>query len=201
MIRNIVFDMVGVVMTFDRDGYYRQNGVSEEDQSLLEREVFRSLEFAMGDRGTISEEDAVASICTRVPRRLHGVVADLIYRRHDILPVPGMQALLSDLKARGLALYLLSNISEAFHRFHADIPGIELFDDVLVSCDAHLVKPDPAIFRKAYRQFGIDPAESAFIDDSSFNAEAAQHTGMRAFVFHGDVGAARRWLESLSAAS
>ena len=66
MIKNIVFDMVGVVMTFDRDGYYRRMGVGDDDQRLLEREVFRSLEFARGDRGTIAEAEAVASICARV---------------------------------------------------------------------------------------------------------------------------------------
>ena len=198
MIRNIVFDMVGVVMVFDRDGYYRQRAVSPADQRLLEREVFRSLEFAMGDRGAISEEDAITSICGRVPERLHGVVADLIYRRHDILPVPGMPALLSRLKAAGYRLYLLTNISVAIHRFRDAIPGIALFDDTMASCDVHLVKPDPAIFRLACGRFGIDPAESAFIDDSSFNAEAARHVGMRAFVFNGDADEVQKWIASLA---
>ncbi len=196
MIRNIVFDLVGVVMRFDTEGYYRLHDISSTDQDILQREVFRSLEWAMQDRGTISEEDAIAAICPRVPARLHTAVGDFIRRQNrDILPVPGMEKLLRDLKDGGRRLFLLSNTSRAFHRFRARVPGTELFEGTLISADEGLVKPDPAIFRLACKRFGILPSESAFIDDTPINAEAALYIGMKAFVFNGDVGLLRAWLE------
>jgi len=196
MIRNIVFDLVGVVMRFDTEGYYRLHGISSTDQDILQREVFRSLEWAMQDRGTISEEDAIAAICPRVPARLHTAVGDFIRRQNrDILPVPGMEKLLRDLKDGGRRLFLLSNTSRAFHRFRAGVPGTELFEGTLISADEGLVKPDPAIFRLACKRFGILPSESAFIDDTPINAEAALYIGMKAFLFNGDVGLLRAWLE------
>ena len=195
MIRNIIFDLFGVIARFDTEGYYTVHGISPSDQQILQREVFRSLEFAMGDRGTISEEEAVDAICARVPGRLHEAVCDFIYRQNRaILPIPGMEELLHCLKGQGHHLFLLSNTSKAFHRFRAGIPGIELFDDTLVSADVGLVKPDPVIFRLACEQFGIKPHESAFIDDAPINAEAAQYAGMRAYVFHGDVDELGKWL-------
>lgn len=198
-IHNIIFDMVGVLMRFDTEGYYRTYGISAGDRELLRQEVFRSLEWAMQDRGTISDEEAISAICMRLPTHLHGVVRDFICRENrDILPVPGMEALLCDLKVAGFRLYLLSNTSTAFHRFRSRIPGIQLFDDELVSADVGLVKPDPAIFRLACERFGVEPEESVFIDDTPINAEAAQHIGMTAFVFHDDVGELREWLTDLS---
>ena len=165
------------------------------DQQILQREVFRSLEFAMEDRGTISEEEAVVAICARVPEHLHEAVCDFIYRQNrTILPIPGMEALLQCLKDHGHYLFLLTNTSKAFHRIRARIPGIELFNGTLISADVGLVKPDPAIFRLACEQFGIKPHESAFIDDAPINAEAAQCAGMRAYVFHGDVDELGKWL-------
>jgi putative hydrolase of the HAD superfamily len=195
MIRNIIFDLFGVIARFDTEGYYALHGISPSDQAILQREVFRSLEFAMGDRGTISEEAAADAICARLPDRLHEAVRDFIYRRNRaLLPIPGMEALLQRLKGHGCRLFLLSNTSRAFHRFRARIPGIALFDGVLISADAGLVKPDPAIFRLACERFGILPCESAFIDDSPMNAEAAQYVGMKACVFNGDVEKLEQWL-------
>ena len=193
--RNIIFDLFGVLVRFDTEGYYALHGISPSDQQILQREVFRSLEFAMGDRGAITDEEAVAAICARVPDRLHEAVHDFIYRQnHALVPIPGMEGLLQGLKRDGRRLFLLSNTSKAFHRFRSKIPGIELFDDTMISADVGLVKPDPAIFRLACEQFGIVPSESAFIDDTPINAEAAQYVGMKAYVFNGDVEELEHWL-------
>lgn len=195
MIWNIIFDLFGVLVRFDTEGYYALHGIPHADQQILQREVFRSLEFAMGDRGTISEEEAVAAICARVPGRLHEAVRDFICRRNRaMLPVPGMEALLQGLKGQGRHLFLLSNTSKAFHRFRTSIPGIKLFDGTLISADVGLVKPDPTIFRLACEQLGILPSESAFIDDTPINAETAQYVGMKAYVFSGDACKLQQWL-------
>ena len=197
-IRNIIFDLFGVIARFDTEGYYTVHGISPSDQQILQREVFRSLEFAMGDRGTISEEEAVDAICARVPEHLHEAVCDFIYRQNrTILPIPGMEALLQCLKDHGHYLFLLTNTSKAFHRIRARIPGIALFDGTLISADVGLVKPDPAIFHLACRQFGILPSESAFVDDTPINAETAQYVGMKACVFNGDVENLEQWLIEL----
>ena len=51
MIRNIIFDMVGVLMRFDTESYIEEHHLSEEDVAILRKEVFRSLEWAMQDTG------------------------------------------------------------------------------------------------------------------------------------------------------
>ena len=197
MIGGILFDMVGVLMRFDTEGYYRIHGIAPAERAIIQREVFRSLEWAMLDRGTISEQDAAAAVCERMPERLHAAARDIVYRRNRaILPVPGMVELLADLKEAGFRLYLLSNTSVAYHRFRSAIPGIRYFDDTLISADVGLVKPDPEIFHLACRRFDIIPSESAFIDDTPINAEAAHHIGMRAFVFNDDVDDLRIRLNS-----
>ena len=198
MTKSILFDLVGVLMRFDTEGYYLAHGIGPGDVDILRREVFRSLEWAMQDRGAISDKDAIASICARVPERLHGAVADFIRRENRaILPVPGMEDLVRACKARGMGIYLLSNTSRAFHRFRAEVPALRHFDGELVSADVGLVKPDPEIFRLACRRFGIDPAGTAFIDDTPINAEAALHVGMKAFVFNDDVDTLRAWLDRI----
>ena len=80
MIRNIIFDMVGVLMRFDTESYIEEHHLSEEDVAILRKEVFRSLEWAMQDRGSISTQEAEQRICDRVPEHLCFAVHDLLYR-------------------------------------------------------------------------------------------------------------------------
>ena len=198
MIRNILFDMVGVLMLFDTASYYEQHQLTEADAAILKKEVFRSLEWARQDRGSISTEEAEKRINDRVPPHLHFVVHDLLYREgRKILPVEGIEELLYDLKDRGFRLFVLSNSCMHWRSFWGEIRGHELFEDVLISAEVGLVKPQPEIFRMACERFGISESESVFIDDTPINAEAAYYVGMQAVVFHGDAAELRRQLEEI----
>ena len=198
MIKNIIFDMVGVVLRFDTEGYCRDHGFTEEDRRIIKREVFGSLEWARQDRGTITDDDAIAAICARTPEHLHKAVRDFILRENRaILSTEGMETLLAQLKELGYRLFLLSNTCTRQHVFWPSVPESRYFDDTLISADVGLVKPQPEIFRLACEQFRIDPVETAYIDDSPMNAEAAYFIGMHAFVFHDDMTELRVWLEGL----
>ena len=125
-------------------------------------------------------------------------VHDLLYREgRKIVPIDGMRDLLQDLKDRGFRLFVLSNTCVHWRSFWEKIPGHELFEDVLISAEVGLVKPQPEIFRLACERFGISAEESVFIDDTPANAEAAYYVGMRAVVFHGDTAELRRELETV----
>ena len=92
MIRNIIFDMVGVLMRFDTESYIEEHHLSEADVAILRKEVFRSLEWARQDRGSIATQEAERSICDRVPPHLYYTVHDLLYREgRNIVPVDRMR--------------------------------------------------------------------------------------------------------------
>jgi putative hydrolase of the HAD superfamily len=118
MIQNIIFDMGGVIIRFDREYFIRRLGVQGEDELILMNEVFRSLEWARMDRGSISEQDAFQNICKRTPQRLHDAVEKLVYMwERPILPVDGMYELVAELKSKGYGIYLLSNASVRQHEY------------------------------------------------------------------------------------
>ena len=196
MIKNISFDMVGVVIRFDTEKYYNDHGIGITDRELLKREVFGSLEWTRQDRGTISDDEVIERICVRVPERLHYVVRDFARRENrEILQVEGMENLLADLKTASYKVFLLSNTSSGFYRFWPQVRLNKWFDDTMISADEGLVKPDPSIFRLACERFRIRPEESVFIDDMPMNVEAADHVGMTGFLFRGDARELRDWLK------
>ena len=179
MIRHIVFDMGQVLVQFSAGLFSERLRLSAEDAELIRREVLTTVEWVRMDRGTISDDDALARMCARLPQRLHDTAAYLVRRWNDpIVPVPGMADVARDLKAAGYDLYLLSNAATRQHTYWHDIPGSEYFSGTFISADYHLLKPE----------------ECLFIDDSAPNIEASENAGMAGIVFHGDAARLRRQL-------
>ena len=54
---------------------------------------------------------------------------------------------------------------------------LSLFEDILVSGEHGIIKPDQAIFELACKRWSISPQNSLFIDDSIANIEAARALG------------------------
>ena len=63
-----------------------------------------------------------------------------------------------------------------------------LFDDVVVSAEVGMAKPEPAILRLAVDRLGLAPAECVFVDDWDQNVEAAREVGMRGVIHRVDKG-------------
>ena len=194
MIKNIVFDMGNVLLWFDRDRFLDAVGAEGEDRKILMNNVYLSVEWARMDRGSMTEAEAAASMCTHVPERLHGKVHMLVDQwDRPIYPVEGM----AHLKAAGYGIYLLSNASYRQHEYWPRVPGSKFFDGTLISADVKLVKPQREIYDLLCSKFSLKPEECVFIDDYAANIEGAEVAGMSGIVFHGEADEAREKLRAL----
>ncbi|MBQ2854831.1 MAG: HAD family phosphatase [Oscillospiraceae bacterium] len=197
MIRNIVFDMGNVLIRFDRDLFITRLGIDGGDKELLKREVFRSLEWARMDRGSMTDAEAAASICRRLPEHLHDAAGKLVSMwDRPILPIPGMYELVEELKANGYGIYLLSNASYRQHDYWPRIEASRFFDGTIVSADEKVIKPQPEIYRLLLERFHLKAEECFFVDDLPANIEGALWCGIPGAVFHDDVLLLRRDLRA-----
>ena len=188
MLKNIVFDMGGVLLRFDKHLFIARLGVAPEDEPLLMREVFGSLEWVMMDRGSIAEAEAVKGCCSRLPKRLHEPAEKLISMwDRPILPIDGVEEIVKELKEAGYGVYLLSNASLRQHEYWPRIPASKYFDGKLVSADVKLVKPQQAIYKLFCDTFSLKPEECLFIDDMPANIEGAVYYGMAGVIFYNDA--------------
>lgn len=201
MIKNVIFDMGNVLLRFDPELFLDRVGVTGPDRLLLKREVYQSLEWARMDRGSLTDEEATALICQRLPERLHEAVDKLVgHWDRPILEVPGMEELAAELKSLGYGVYLLSNASYRQHEYWPRVPASRYFDGTLISADEKLVKPQPEIYRLLCERFSLKAEECFFIDDAINNVEGAFFCGMPGMVFHGDAAEARRKLREAGVA-
>lgn len=198
MIRNIVFDMGQVLIYFYPKMFFDRMGVPEADRPILEREMFRTVEWTQTDRGTLDEAGAVEAFRAKLPERLHGYVETMVchWWEEPLSPVKGMAELLRELKDLGYGVYLLSNASSRLHEYFPRIPGSECFDGKIVSADWKQLKPEREIFQTLFRKFGLKPEECFFVDDLPQNVEGARFSGMDGTVFRDDVPRLRRELNA-----
>ncbi len=198
MIKNVIFDMGNVLLTFDRDRFLDAVNAHGEERRMLLNNVYLSVEWARMDRGSMTEAEAAASMCSHVPEHLHEKVHLLVDKwDRPIIPVPGMAELVRELKKAGYGVYLLSNASYRQHEYWPRVPGSEYFDGTLVSADVKLVKPEREIYELMMKQFNLIPDECVFIDDSTLNIEGAERVGIHGIVFHGSAEEAREKLRAL----
>ncbi len=186
-IKNIVFDLGGVLLNIDTDltnAAFEKLGIKDfKNNYSLHRadELFDDLE-----KGRVTETDFYNGI-----RR----ISDLSLRDNEI--ENAWNALLLDFRKDSLLLleqlaekyqlYLLSNTNSihhrAFHRaFSQEYNGRDFDGFFTKAYYSHLVglrKPDAAIYNYLLEDAGITGAETLFIDDLKKNIDAAAATGIR----------------------
>jgi 2-haloacid dehalogenase len=101
-------------------------------------------------------------------------------------PVPGSVEILKELKELGHPVYALTNWSaETFPLARKHYPFLDWFQEIVVSGQEGMVKPDPALYRLAAERCGIPMEGTVFIDDSKVNVDAARALGFDAIRFTG----------------
>jgi len=79
---------------------------------------------------------------------------------------------------------LLSNAWPGMRQMIENEWGIaDCFDDLFISAELGLAKPDPKIYRLALDRLDIPPARAVFVDDFIENVKAAAALGLRAIQF------------------
>jgi epoxide hydrolase-like predicted phosphatase len=92
---------------------------------------------------------------------------------------------------------LLSNAFSDLRRYITKVwKFADAFDEIIVSAEVGLVKPDPRIYYLVLERLGVVPAEAVFIDDFMHNVQGAQAVNMHAIHFQNPVQVSRE-LQSL----
>lgn len=194
--KNIVFDMGNVLTVFNQTEYIRGYVDTEEDLDIIKKQVCASVEWICMDRGSMTDEEAISSICKRLPKRLHGAAGRFIKEfRMKQEPNPPMESLVRRLKAAGYGLYLMSNTAHRFRIFSKNIASISYMDGIWISCERGYLKPEKEAYADFFELLNLKPEECFFVDDSPANIESGMRLGMKGCVYHQDVSELERNLK------
>lgn len=185
MIRNVVFDLGGVIMTIDQNEALRRFkalGLADAERHLdpyTQTGIFGDLE-----EGKITAEDFRTGLSRLIGREVTNDEckhAWLGYRKD--VPQRNLDTL-KDLRSKGYRLILLSNtnpfmmswaLSKDFDGGKASLE--DYFDSLYLSYKVGAMKPNPEFFKNLLDNEKINPAESLFVDDGPRNIESACRLG------------------------
>jgi putative hydrolase of the HAD superfamily len=181
---NIIFDLGGVIFTWEPEAIIAKVFADPVVQAKVRADLFGHADWLALDRGTLDRQEAIV----RAAERTGLSVLDLTNLMQQVPPalvaIPGTVDLLYRLKAQGHKLYCLSNmhIASIEHLEHT-YAFWDVFEGAVISCRLHVIKPEPAIYAHLLETYGLDGADTVFIDDTEINLEAAAQLGIQTIKF------------------
>lgn len=182
MLKNIVFDLGGVVVAHNEEGFREKLGKFFDFVFGPDMKCVPSF-WCDYDLGILTIDETAAEVakfrdCDAATAKAHMLQA--ISLQEEVEPTV---ELIKELKAKGYKLYVLSNMSKEYIEYLRKLPVFEYFDYQAVSCEQHLGKPDHKFYEYLLSHCNLVPSETIFIDDRKDNVEVAAELGIVPFHF------------------
>ena len=183
-VKAIIFDLGNVLYNWDPSQVYKDFFPNRQAIDAFLKEINFPAWNAEQDKGR-PFADGVAILSAQFPHYSHLIKAyDERWEDSNAGSIEGTIELVHKLKRAGYPLYILSNFStEKFPLIQQRYDFLDLFDDIIISGEHNLVKPDPAIYRLTLKRINRTAHECVFIDDSLANIETANELGFQTIRF------------------
>lgn len=182
-IRAVYFDLGGVlVRTGDREPRTRlaeRLGMTYEE---LAKAVFENESSLRASLGAISPQEHWADVIQHLglpPSEVDRVRQEFF--AGDALDLDLINFLRS-LRPK-YRIGLLSNAWSDMRAYLISQRIEDVFDQLIISAEVGIMKPDAPIYQLALEKLGVAPAEAVFVDDFTVNVEGARAVGMYAIQF------------------
>lgn len=186
MIKNLLFDLGGVIIDIERERCVRAfEALGLEQADSYFGDYAQTGVFMQIEDGSINEDQFHNYLRHRLPSGTTNAQIDEAFQRFIVgIPIHRLQAL-RRLREQGYKIYLISNTNPIMWNGIIDsefrkegLTREDYFDGMITSFEAKSAKPDTEIFLKLHQKYHIRPAETLFFDDSRANTEAGRSLGL-----------------------
>jgi len=198
MIRNIVFDLGNVLISFRPSEFLDKYNYPSSIKEKILADIFRSPEWKLLDDGKISTSRAIEIIAGKSTLKKAEIEHIFNDRTKIFHSIDSYTSMLPELKKQGFKLYYISNFpADIFDKVKNSYDFFSNFNGGIISGDVKFSKPDPEIYQIFFNKFNLVPDECFFIDDSEENVKSAIETGMTGFCTFGSYEISEELKEKL----
>ena len=185
----VIFDLFETLITEWGHKKYTKNEMCADLR--IERSEFDTYwdEKALDQyEGKITYEDSLVYVCEKCGKVVdEATIANILDKRIKTKAVcfeyvqPEVFQLLKTLRDMGLQIAIVSNCSSEEVKVLKDSEIYKYFDEVILSYEVHMKKPDPCIYEEAAKRLGVEVEECIFVGDGGSNElVGARNVGMKA---------------------
>jgi len=175
VITHLIFDLFGTLVRTNADllGVDAREFWLHGEQTWMKEDV--------------AEQERFASFA-----QAHGITHEELCKNFSLLEksarmIPGMLALLRELKEKGYSLHVLSNAGQTTKKVVLSQPAFSVFDTITCSYEIGQIKPHKEAFSAVLKKINARPEECVMIGDNLHSdIRGAQQAGLFAVHFDAD---------------
>lgn len=185
MIRNIIFDLGGVLVDFKPQNYLSHIGLNKEEVEFFTKLVFYGKEWReynsskinskQTEEKLIKEYSEYANIITKIFNKLD--------YNYILFEMKDTAEYLKELKAKGYNIYILSDLNEDSFKYNKQFDFFNYVSGGVYSFEVGTTKPNRNNYETLLKKYNLLPEESIFIDDNIDNVNMANELGINGIQF------------------
>ena len=178
MIKNIIFDIGGVLVEFSPENILRKMGLPETEVLEIAKTTSWGPHWKELDRGVMSKEEVFELMLSETKEEYKADARRFLYDEvlSTVKSFDYSEEWLRELKSRGYNIYLLTNYPDWMFDYHwaNTFTFTKSVDGKVVSAVVKQIKPDEEIYTTLLKKYNLIPEESVFIDDKAENIQTAK---------------------------
>lgn len=180
-IKTVLLDLGNVLVFHDDDVVRRELGRAANLSGDEVKARLAPLWWPV-NKGTLDNAPLRAEVCQRLGINVDAATFDRLWNCHFSVHHAALP-LIAELFGR-VRVVLLSNTHTLHYRaVEPMLPILSRFDEILLSHELGLAKPEDEIYREALRRSGSAPEETAYWDDVVAYVQASKNLGIAGHVF------------------
>lgn len=179
MIKNIIFDLGQVLLTYAPKPFLQSHDALKSHEDFLYQSIFRNPLWLELDKGTKTVDEVISIVSNEHPERSEEIHFCLKNFHSMFQVIPSTENILYQLKEQGYNLYILSNFHEdAFDYVSNKYDFFKAFHGGVVSAHVKQLKPEKNIYDTLLQKYNLAADECLFIDDTLENIVGAKDLGI-----------------------
>ncbi len=186
MIKNIIFDIGGVLLEYNPKTYLDKLEIEENKRKELNDIIFHNQKWRDCLNGFINNDELIDYLKNKNPNYKNEIEQILSKKnlKYMLPPKQDMIEYYRRLKQKGYQIYLCSNITQyTYDYIKENFEIIQIADGGVFSCFEHISKPNMEIYQNLIKKYKINIKESIFIDDTNKNITSASELGFQTIWF------------------
>ena len=185
MIKNIVFDIGGVLVDYLPKRYLKHIGLSDEEAELFNNIIFWGKEWFEYNSDKIDVNEMKEILLKNYPQyanKIDKIITNIDYN-YILFEKYDTAQYLKQLKNEGYKIYLLSDLSIDSYNFNKKFDFFNYIDGGVYSFEVGSTKPNEINYKTLLNKYSLIPNETIFIDDNINNINAGNKLGIIGILF------------------